>query len=68
MRGGAQPDCPSDGLMPGSVLGEMLGGAEGCPQIGFTINQWTMEQVEADTGTLVKKRNVCCRMEHNLER
>lgn len=24
-RGGAQPDCPSDGLVPGSVAGEGLG-------------------------------------------
>lgn len=66
--GGAQPDCPSDGLVPGSGPGEGAGGAEGRPLIGFTVNQWTMEQVEADRGTMVRKRSVCSRTEHEWSR
>lgn len=58
-RGGAQPDCPSDGLVPGIVAGEGLGGAEGCSLIGFTVIQWTMEQVEAERGTTGRTRGVC---------
>ena len=57
--GEAQPEYLSDGLVPGSVAGEgMEEGAEGCPLIGFTVTQWTMEQVEAEREGQQSEREV----------
>lgn len=41
-------------------------GAERCPLIGFTVIQWTMEQVEAERGTKGRKGEVytCGRMQY----
>lgn len=53
--GDAQPDCPSDGLVPGSVAREGLGGI---PLIGFKVIHWTMEQLEPERRTMGMKKGV----------
>lgn len=51
-RGGVQPDCPSDGSVPGSDAGE---GRRGVPVIRFRVIHWTVEQVEDGARTKERK-------------
>lgn len=50
--GGMQPDCPSDGSVPGSDGGE---GLRGVPIIRFRVLHWTVEQVEDGAKTMERK-------------
>lgn len=50
--GGVQPDCPSDGSVPGSDVGEWL---RGVPVIRFRVVHWTVEQVEDGARTMERK-------------
>lgn len=55
-RGDAQPDCPSDGLVPESVAGGgKLGVLRGVVK-GFTATQRTVEQVEAESDDRQQER------------